>query len=131
MNDRLASQLKEFANYLENEYVKYINYERSFGRGIPTEAEFAIRRLGVPAPTYSRWKKATMPVSEANLLTVSLNMGTIEPLRIFGKENLIANDPDALKIFTQYRRADPETRTAVKRLLSNHMTDEELRTSPA
>lgn len=131
MNDKQQRQLDEFSDFLKEEYEKYRQYEISMGRKAPTEEEFCARRLGIQQATYSRSKRALQPVGDFTLLTVAFNLGSIMPLKIFGKERLLADDPRALEIMTKIRRARPEVRESIAYLLTNDVTLEDLKVSPA
>ncbi len=136
MNDKLRAQLVELAKYLDSEFETWRAREKALSRPNPTEERFCAQVLGIQQSTYSRIKHAQVAVSDFTLLQLAFNLGSIRPLKIFGKDHLLANSPQALEIATRLRRARPEVRDAVAYLLDNDVSIEDLgidkiTTSPA
>ncbi len=138
MSDNLKEKLSELYKYLDSEYEAWRAREKALDRPKPTEDRFCSQVLGIGQSTYSRIKAATEPrkpgdiepklvaPSDLTLLTLTFNLGSMKPLKIFKKEHLLANDPQALEIATRLRRASPQVRDAVAYLLDHELTVDDL-----
>jgi hypothetical protein len=109
VSEKEAEQRLEFARWLNELKLQYINYEMGKGNPTPTDADFALRVLGQKPASLSRWVSLKYTPTEQTLLQIAVNTASRKPLEIFGKTDIFG-DPALVDIVVNFRRLDPEHR---------------------
>jgi hypothetical protein len=121
MDQKTYAQMERLVRWFSADYQEWIKAAREKsaleGKELfftdPSEADYAIQRLGVNPSTFSRWKNLLNPINKDHVLLIAVNTGSIEPLTICEYGTL----PDDLKeIIVHWRQRTPEERKNIKRL---------------
>lgn len=116
-------KLSELANWLHQEYGKWMVRNNRVGERAPSLTDFALE-IGVKQPTFSKWYNGQVPPSREAIDLIALKLGP-EIYGILEVSERLPADPDLRKIARKWHKLPKRFRAELIERMDNFLLEQE------